>query len=58
MGRNDSMNGNLLPLRVDGVPARLFNPIQLETVGKVSLISVLGDVSQRSFRMTLVLEQI
>lgn len=58
MGGKDSMNGNLLPLRVDLVPARLLNPPQLEIVGKVCLISALGDVSQRSFRMTLALEQI
>lgn len=58
MERNKSLNGNLLPLRVAGVPARLLNPLQLEIVGEVCLISALGDVNQRSFRVTWTLEQI
>ena len=47
-----------LPHRVDGIPGSFLNPLQLEIVWDVHLISFLGDVDQRSFRKTLDLEQI
>lgn len=51
------MNGNL-PHRVDGIPGSFLNPLQLESVWNIHLISFLGDVNQRSFRKILTLEQI